>query len=71
MELELVWEKLMVSDLDRLEKIKTCFLKRPLGLGKTAPSRMTYELARETFFIEYIRIRLLPSTGPYKKYWKY
>ena len=39
-------------------------MKAALGLSKFAPSRLAYELARETFLIEDLRTRLiLPSTA--------
>lgn len=64
--IEVVWEKLTRSDLARIEQIKSRYLKRVLGIGKNAKSRLTYELTRETFFLEDIRLRhLLASTGPY------
>jgi hypothetical protein len=40
------------------------FMKRALGVRKTAPSRLVYQLMRETYFVEDIR---LPSTGPYQE----
>ena len=52
-----------LSDLTALEKVKARYLKRVLGIAKTAPSRLAYELAAETFFIEDLRLKLLmPST---------
>ena len=66
--IEIMWEKLTRNDLARLEKVKARFLKRALGVGKYAPSRLVYELARESFFIEDIRnTMLLPTTGPYQE----
>ena len=42
-------------------------MKRVMGVGKTAPSRMAYLLMRETFFIEDIRRQLLlPNTCAYQ-----
>ncbi|KAJ4431484.1 hypothetical protein ANN_20082 [Periplaneta americana] len=65
--LELVWEKLSASDMERLEKVKTRFMKRALGASKYTPSRMVYMLARETPFLEDLRIRMmLTATEPYK-----
>lgn len=66
--IEIIWQKLTVSDLNKIEKVKASFMKRITGTGKTAPSRLIYELMRETYFIEDIRITyLLPSTEPYQK----
>lgn len=65
--IELIWEKLTNSDLTRLESVKARYLKRVLGVGIYAHSRIVYELARESFFIEDLRQQfMLPSTGPYQ-----
>jgi hypothetical protein len=48
---EIVWEKLMVKDIERIEKVKASFMKREMGLGMNAPSRMAYVLMGELFFI--------------------
>ncbi|KAJ9587891.1 hypothetical protein L9F63_018672 [Diploptera punctata] len=61
--IELIWEKLSTSDLERLEKVKPRFIKKALGASKYTPNRMAYMLARETFFLEDLRQRiLLPAT---------
>lgn len=66
--IELIWDKLTLSDLTTLEKVKARYLKRALGVAKTAPSRLVYELARESFYIEDLRIKLLlPSTDQANK----
>ncbi|PSN45906.1 hypothetical protein C0J52_20521 [Blattella germanica] len=44
-----------------LEAVKSRFLKAALGVSKHTKSRLVYELAREPFFIEDLRMRL-PST---------
>ena len=65
--IELVWENLTASDLERLEKVKARFIKRAIGASKYTPSRMAYMLARETLFLEDMRYAmLLPATDPYK-----
>jgi hypothetical protein len=47
------------------------FMKRAMGVGKTAPSRLVYQLMRETYFVEDIRLQHhLPSTGPYQELMK-
>ena len=54
--------------MENLEKVKTRFIKRAIGAGKQAPNRMVYMLARETFFLEDLRLKmLLPATEPYKE----
>ena len=56
-------EQTELHDLKTIESIKARFLKAALGISKFAPSRLAYELARETFLIEDLRTRLiLPST---------
>ncbi|KAJ4451990.1 hypothetical protein ANN_03474 [Periplaneta americana] len=64
--LKIIWEKLSLRNLEKLENVKSRFLKCALSFEKTAPTRMVYELAKETFHIEDLRTRmLLPSTEPY------
>jgi len=66
--IEIIWDKLSTSDLQRMEKVKARFLKRALAAGKYAPNRMMYMLARETYFLEDLRFRLLlPPTEAYRK----
>ena len=48
-------------------KVKARYLKRALAAGKYAPNRMMYMLARETYFLEDLRLRLLPPTEAYRK----
>ncbi|KAJ4448805.1 hypothetical protein ANN_00196 [Periplaneta americana] len=63
----LIWEKLTLTDLERIEKVKARFLKCTLGIGRNAPSRLVYEMTRETFYVEDIRLQiLLQSTQPYR-----
>ena len=65
--IEIVWEKLTVKDLERIEKVKASFMKRAMGVGMNAPSRMAYVLMGELFFIEEIRLSgMLPTTKPYQ-----
>ena len=61
--LDIIWDNLTVSDLNIIESLKARYLKRILGISKTAPSRLAYELAREPFLIEKLRLQMqLPST---------
>ena len=63
----LVWEKLTVNDLERIEKVKASFMKRVMGVGMNAPSRMAYVLMGELFLIEEIRLSgMLPTTKTYQ-----
>lgn len=67
--IEEIWEKLTISDLERMEKVKARFLKCALRVGTNTPSRLVYELARETYYIEDLRLSLLlPSTRQYIKH---
>ena len=36
--IEIIWEKLKIGDMIRIEKIKTMYMKRILGVGKAVPS---------------------------------
>ena len=59
--IEIFWEQLTTSDMEKIENVKTRYLKRALG------DILVYLLTRKTFFLEDIRIWiLLPHTGPYK-----
>ncbi|PSN52113.1 hypothetical protein C0J52_04342 [Blattella germanica] len=50
-----------------MERIKASFLKKALGLSKFTPSRITYLLSKEPFYLEELRLqRLLTATRPYK-----
>ncbi|PSN45283.1 hypothetical protein C0J52_17530 [Blattella germanica] len=65
--IELVWEKLSYAYLNKIEQVKACFLKCALRVGLTAPSRLVYELAKETFFVENLRLAL-PCTIAFDMY---
>ena len=54
------------TGLRTIEKVKSWFLKCALRMGKYAPSRLAYEMAKETFYIEDLRLNL-PSTGASNK----
>jgi hypothetical protein len=63
-----IWDKLTIGKLNKIEKIKAMFMKRATRVGKTAASRLVYQLMRETCFVEDIRPQHhLPSTGPYQE----
>lgn len=64
--IELIWEKLSLQDLMTLEAVKSRFLKATLGVSRYTRSRLAYELAREPFFIEDLRMKL-PSTDSSNK----
>ncbi|KAJ4432554.1 hypothetical protein ANN_21177 [Periplaneta americana] len=61
--LEIIWEYLSCRQLQELENMKPRYLKRMLGVSKFALLRYGYVLARKTFLVEDLRLRmLLPST---------
>jgi hypothetical protein len=65
--IENIWEHLSKNDLALIERVKAMYLKKVLCLAKNAPSRLTYELTRQPFYIEELRLRiLLPSTREYQ-----
>jgi hypothetical protein len=62
-----IWEYLSKNDLALIERVKATYLKKVLCLAKNAPSRITYELMKQPFYIEELRtIILLPSTREYQ-----
>ena len=64
--LQLIWEHLNTSCLRKLEKVKAIYLKKASGLSKHALSGTVYELTKEPFLIEELRLKLdLPSTRSY------
>ena len=55
------------QQLLELEKMKARYLKRVLGVSQPTRSRLVYELAKETFFVEDLKTSLmLPTTTAYK-----
>ena len=65
--IEEIWESLTNRQMEELEKVKTRYLKRVLGVSKCTQSRLVYKLAREMFLIEDLRLTiLLPSTIAYE-----
>ena len=64
--LEAIWSHLTKENLKEIEKVKSLYLKRVLCLSRFTPPNLVYLLARETFYIEDIRVQLmLPSTDAY------
>jgi hypothetical protein len=63
---ELIWEHLKKRDLEQIERVKAAFLKRALSVDKTTQNRLVYELAKEPFLIEELRVeKHLPATTSY------
>jgi hypothetical protein len=50
--IKVIWSKLNVREIEDLDKIKTTYLKRALGVSKFAKKRLVYLLADTTSFIE-------------------
>ena len=66
--IEIYWEKLKTSDMEKIEAVKARYIKRAIGISKYAPNRMVYAIARETYFLEDVRNKiLLPSTEAYRE----
>mgnify|MGYP000250499100 CR=1 FL=1 len=61
--IEICWENLSYHDLKTIENVKARFLKMALGLSKYTSSRLVYELAREPFLMEELRLKLGPTTN--------
>ncbi|PSN42465.1 hypothetical protein C0J52_21049 [Blattella germanica] len=58
---------ILTKTLREIEQVKARFLKRALRVGLTAPSRLVNELAKETFFVEDLRLAL-PCTIAFDTY---
>jgi hypothetical protein len=66
--IHVIWDKLTIGELNKIEKTKAIFMRGAMGVGKIAPSRLVYQLMRETYFVEDIRLQHhLSSTGPYQE----
>lgn len=66
--LEMIWEHLTKRNLQDIENVKAIYMKKMLCLSKFTPSRLCYELARELFYTEELRYRLMmPSTTPFNQ----
>jgi len=64
----LIWKYLSFSNLLSLERVKTNFLKRALGVPKRSGNRLIYLLSGEASMIEDLRqIYSLEETDAYKK----
>jgi hypothetical protein len=61
--MELIWEYLTHKHLLGLEKMKARYMKRVLGVFQHTRSRLMYQLAKETFFVEDLKtLLMLPMT---------
>jgi hypothetical protein len=69
--IEVIWPYLTLKDLENLERVKTRYFKKVLGLSKYNKSRYVYELVSNevTLFVTDLRNRFnLPDTNVYKKF---
>ena len=65
--IDLILEYFTRKQLLELEKMKARYLKRVLRVSQHTRSRLVYELAKETFFVEDLKTSLmLPITTAYK-----
>ncbi|KAJ4443564.1 hypothetical protein ANN_05237 [Periplaneta americana] len=62
--LEIIWEYISRRQLQELESLKPKYLERVLGVSKFSLSRYAYVLARETFSVEDLRLRMLLPSAP-------
>jgi hypothetical protein len=61
---DLIWEHLSFKNLTTLESVKATFLKKATGISKYTPSKLSYEIMKESFLIQDLRLQLLlPSTS--------
>jgi hypothetical protein len=67
--IEVVWPYLTKKDLENLERVKTRYFKKALGLSKFTRSRYVYELVGEDLFVNDLKNRFqLPDTNNYLKF---
>ncbi|PSN46978.1 hypothetical protein C0J52_11130 [Blattella germanica] len=56
--IEIFWDSLDKSSLNKIEKVKSTFLKKILCVSKYTPSRLTYQLTGEPFLIEDLCLKM-------------
>ena len=67
--IQIIWKHLTLYDLIDLDKVKSRFLKRTLGVHKTARSRLVYLLTNEISFVEELRNQFdLEETQAYEQF---
>ncbi|MGL5468713.1 MAG: hypothetical protein ACRDCT_11105, partial [Shewanella sp.] len=61
--IEVIWPHLNNKDFKELEKVKSRYLKRVLGVSKKVKNTYVYRLAEESLFVEDLQTQFnLPST---------
>ena len=69
--IELIWEHLGGKQFEELDRLKAAFLKRAMGVHRTARNRIVFLLASEPLLTEELqRRRGLPETRAYKSTWR-
>jgi hypothetical protein len=67
--IEIIWPYLTKKDFENLERVKTRYFKKVLGLSKFTRSRYVYELVGEDLFVTDLKNRFnLPDTNVYLKF---
>jgi hypothetical protein len=67
--IEIVWPYLTKKDFENLERVKTRYFKKVLGLSKFTRSRYVYELVGEGLFVTDLKSRFnLSDTNVYLKF---
>jgi len=66
---QIIWQFLTTANLHMLDRVKSMFLKRMLGVARTSRNRLVYLLTGCTTFIESLRrMYNLPITLAYEQY---
>jgi hypothetical protein len=69
--LDAIWPFLSSNDLEKLEKVKSRYFKRVLGLSKINLSRYTYEILDTDLFVNDLKIKFkLSDTKSYEKFFE-
>ncbi|CAB3374427.1 Hypothetical predicted protein [Cloeon dipterum] len=67
--IQVIWPYLTLHDLNKLETVKSRFLKKALCLSKFMKSRLAYELADSEFFMEKLASQFsLPESPTFDKF---
>jgi len=67
--IQVIWPYLKLKDLETLDRVKTMYLKRAMGLPRTSRNRLVYHLAGCQPFVMSLHDALsLPHTTPYDQF---
>lgn len=65
----LVWDKLTTANLSELERVKTSYLKRMIGVDSRTPRALVYLMTGTRLFVDEIKQRFsLPETSAWKEF---